>query len=771
MMPFKKYFHFWLVAALLTLPLALSAQTLTITNRVQIFVALTNTTVTMSGRCELRLTTTNSPLPGSTVNLTSADAWIFFPSIRPSVVSANYLSLVKVNGATAVAGSNCRLEEFVMGTVIVPHAPSITPLQVFSGPNFLGSATSFGLYTFYTNTVLGGLRWNISSFHLKRGYSATFAQNADGTGASKVYVAQDSDLDVAVLPANLDHQCNFVRVIPWHWIGKKGWGGGVDGNLTLVVALWNYDWGTGATSTANVEYIPMQWGGGYNTSINGKQGSSQVLGYNEPDQANQANMSVATAVSYWPYLMQSGLRVGSPAVSDNSAAGTGVSWLYSFMGVATNLGYRVDFVPVHSYRCNYTAAQLSNYLAGIYQTIGKPIWLTEYNFGADWCSPDNDTNQTVEATYISSYISMLESCPFVERYAIYQWFGTNREMVVNGVLTPAGTNYLKQQSSMAYKQEIPSGGSRSIVQLQFETNTLDSSGYANNAFAIGAPGYTAGHTGQAVVFDGANTYLQLTPNIANSASFTFAAWIYWNGGAQWQRIFDFGNDTTHYLFLTPNSGSGTLRFAINNGSGEQIIETTALASGSWQHVAVTLSGSSAKLYVNGVLATSSSAFTIAPSNFNPQKNYLGKSQFPDPLFNGNLDEVQIADTAFTAAQIAALMTNTPPQFTTNILSGGTATQGVAYSGSIAGTATDVDPGDTQTYSKASGPAWLNVAADGTLSGTPGLTDGGTNNFTVRVTDAAGASAFAMLTIITPFATANSVWFVDGAGNWSDTTKW
>ena len=274
-----------------------------------------------------------------------------------------------------------------------------------------------------------------------------------------------------------------------------------------------------------------------------------------------------------------------------------------------------------------------------------------------------------------------------------------------------------------------------------------------------------------MVFDGANTYLQVTPNSAHSASFTFAAWIYWNGGAQWQRIFDFGNDTTHYLFLTPNSGSGTLRFAINNGSGEQIIETTALASGSWQHVAVTLSGSSAKLYVNGVLATSSSAFTIAPSNFNPQKNYLGKSQFPDPLFNGNLDEVQIADTAFTAAQIAALMTNTPPQFTTNILSGGTATQGVAYSGSIAGTATDVDPGDTQTYSKASGPAWLNVAADGTLSGTPGLTDGGTNNFTVRVTDAAGASAFAMLTIITPFATANSVWFVDGAGNWSDTTKW
>jgi hypothetical protein len=51
-----------------------------------------------------------------------------------------------------------------------------------------------------------------------------------------------------------------------------------------------------------------------------------------------------------------------------------------------------------------------------------------------------------------------------------------------------------------------------------------------------------------------------------------------------------------------------------------------------------------------------------------------------------------------------------------------------------------------TFSKASGPAWLVVAANGTLSGTPGTSDAGTNNFTVRVSDAAGASAFASLTI-------------------------
>ena len=46
-------------------------------------------------------------------------------------------------------------------------------------------------------------------------------------------------------------------------------------------------------------------------------------------------------------------------------------------------------------------------------------------------------------------------------------------------------------------------------------------------------------------------------------------WVTWNGGGAWQRIFDFGtsdggegNSGTgqKYLFLTPSSGAGTLRF-------------------------------------------------------------------------------------------------------------------------------------------------------------------------------------------------------------------
>src|ERR1019366_1372058 len=191
------------------------------------------------------------------------------------------------------------------------------------------------------------------------------------------------------------------------------------------------------------------------------------------------------------------------------------------------------------------------------------------------------------------------------------------------------------------------------------------------------------------------------------------------------------------------------------------------------HIDFTLGGNTAKIYTNGVLAASFAATIVYnPSSIKPVQNYLGKSQTAaDPLFNGSLDEVEIVDYAFTAAQVAALLTNTAPQFVTNLIASVSSTQSIAYSSSIAGAATDADPGDTLTYSKISGPAWLNVAADGTLTGTPTPSDGGTNIFIVRVPDAAGASAFAGLSIATIGFNANGVWNMDASGNWSDTNNW
>ncbi|MCC5844312.1 MAG: polysaccharide lyase family 7 protein [Verrucomicrobia bacterium] len=90
--------------------------------------------------------------------------------------------------------------------------------------------------------------------------------------------------------------------------------------------------------------------------------------------------------------------------------------------------------------------------------------------------------------------------------------------------------------------------------------------------------------------------------------------------------------------------------------------------------------------------------------------------------------------------------NQPPVFTANPIVGVDATEGDAYTGTLAGSATDPDVNDTLSYAKVSGPAWLSIAANGDLSGTPGDADVGLNSFTVEVSDGNGGFDQATLEI-------------------------
>jgi hypothetical protein len=223
---------------------------------------------------------------------------------------------------------------------------------------------------------------------------------------------------------------------------------------------------------------------------------------------------------------------------------------------------------------------------------------------------------------------------------------------------------LNTSVNSAQVSALPGCGPAIVAHYTFDGNFSDSSGNANNPIVFdGSPALVAGKYGSALGLAGTNQDVMLPAGMmAGVTNFTIAAWVCWNGGSAWQRIFDFGNDTTSYMFLTPGSGNNTLRFAITtNGSGaEQIIETAPLASNRWIHVAVTCGGATGRLYTNGVLAASGGV-SLNPSSFNPALNYLGKSQFAgDPFFKGALDEVLVANYAMSAAQVAWLPLNSAP---------------------------------------------------------------------------------------------------------------
>ena len=134
---------------------------------------------------------------------------------------------------------------------------------------------------------------------------------------------------------------------------------------------------------------------------------------------------------------------------------------------------------------------------------------------------------------------------------------------------------------------------------------------------------------------------------------------------------------------------------------------------------------------------------------------------PDVLYNGSptgilnqRDNAQTGD--LTAPIIAAFRagggsgTNNPPVFTSDPIAKPNANQGQSYSGSIASNASDADA-DPLSFAKTAGPAWLSVAANGGLSGTPGSVNVGLNTFTVSVSDGRGGSDTATLqiTVIAP----------------------
>src|SRR6185436_3462614 len=147
-----------------------------------------------------------------------------------------------------------------------------------------------------------------------------------------------------------------------------------------------------------------------------------------------------------------------------------------------------------------------------------------------------------------------------------------------------------------------------------------------------------------------------------------------------------------YLFLTPRSGGGTLRFAINNGGGEQQLNAPALSAGTWTHLAVTIAGNTGKLFVNGIPVATNSALNINPVDVGTQFNYLGKSQFAaDPLFNGRLDDFRFVSSALTDAQVAAIVSVPPPHFLSRTLYKPDATVQQPYTATLAGDATGSGP--------------------------------------------------------------------------------
>jgi len=209
---------------------------------------------------------------------------------------------------------------------------------------------------------------------------------------------------------------------------------------------WTYSWGLyPANTSCNVPFEPMFWGG--KSVLNSSEiyvtgSSSVVLGFNEPNGADQSNLTPADAAKIWP-LVAFAAELHNLSLVAPVPSGTDTKWLDSFFSLCNGCESQIDFIALHPYACTADALKSS---LDVWSKYGKKLWVTEFNCG------DGMKNATAaeHLAYMKIALPILDADDRVARYA---WMSGRNNKVPGsalfrgngGALTELGAYYVKPQ--------------------------------------------------------------------------------------------------------------------------------------------------------------------------------------------------------------------------------------------------------------------------------------------------------------------------------------
>ncbi|KAF2416521.1 hypothetical protein EJ08DRAFT_554074, partial [Tothia fuscella] len=206
---------------------------------------------------------------------------------------------------------------------------------------------------------------------------------------------------------------------------------------------WAYNWASTANnfpSGKGIEFIPMLWGTKDTSnweSVAKKaidNGATALLGFNEPDHYEQANLAVSVAASAYKSLISDKfggnpkVRLGSPAVT-NGGAPMGLAYLNSFMSACS--GCQVDFVNIHWYDSASNIEYFKKHVSDAHAQTGKPVWVTEFGTNG---GTDAEIN-----TFLKAVLPWLDAQDYVERYSYFM--ASEGRLISGGALSSTGKTY------------------------------------------------------------------------------------------------------------------------------------------------------------------------------------------------------------------------------------------------------------------------------------------------------------------------------------------
>lgn len=166
--------------------------------------------------------------------------------------------------------------------------------------------------------------------------------------------------------------------------------------------------------------------------------------------------------------------------------------------------------------------------------------------------------------------------------------------------------------------------------------------------------------------DGVDDYVDI-PNgvVSGLRNATFIAWLTWNGGVCWQRIFDFGisdqgedevGDSVTSLFMTPRAcGSETFTAMAEIGPAQYRVGAEAeLPTRYALQVALVVDGDNQTFTLyRDTEKVGEAAMSFQLEQLTDSNNWLGRSQWAqDAFFSGAIGEFRIYSRVLSAEEIA-----------------------------------------------------------------------------------------------------------------------